>query len=143
MPNRDDIINEARSMIGVKWAHQGRSRRGIDCLGLCLVVGKQLGLIDPSRDKTNYPRRPDGNRLIEEIKTVLDIKDIKDMAPGDILVFREYAYACHMAFLSQKHGKRYIIHAEANRKKVLEEPLNQSGREDKIVACFCFGGLDG
>ena len=31
---REMVVAEARTWIGVKWRHQGRTREGVDCIGL-------------------------------------------------------------------------------------------------------------
>jgi cell wall-associated NlpC family hydrolase len=40
------IIAAARSWLGVPWRHQGRTRQGVDCAGLVVLVGRGLGLDD-------------------------------------------------------------------------------------------------
>jgi cell wall-associated NlpC family hydrolase len=40
------ILNEARSWLGVPFVHQGRTRHGVDCLGLLMQIAKELQLYD-------------------------------------------------------------------------------------------------
>ena len=39
-----DVIACARQLVGVRFAHQGRSVAGLDCLGLLLLTARTLGL---------------------------------------------------------------------------------------------------
>jgi cell wall-associated NlpC family hydrolase len=48
----------------VPFRHQGRSRAGLDCLGLWAVTLKDCGL--PVDDVTDYRREPDLRRLVRE-----------------------------------------------------------------------------
>lgn len=50
MATRAQIVEEARSYLGTKWLHQGRTRDGVDCAGLVACVGNALGLIAYDRN---------------------------------------------------------------------------------------------
>lgn len=52
------VIDAARTWVGVPFRHQGRARSGIDCLGLPIVVLQQLGVLPPRFEITNYGRLP-------------------------------------------------------------------------------------
>jgi cell wall-associated NlpC family hydrolase len=52
MTMREQIVEEARKYLGVRFRHQGRTVAGIDCAGLILNVGNDLGLIEYS--ETGY-----------------------------------------------------------------------------------------
>jgi cell wall-associated NlpC family hydrolase len=54
----DDLVAEARLWIGVPFRHQGRSRVGVDCVGLPIVVGQALGLLPATFEVANYGRLP-------------------------------------------------------------------------------------
>lgn len=115
----DDIIAEARSWIGVKWKHQGRTRSGLDCLGLVVVVAHKLGISDV--DEKTYSPRPDGVSLVKRFAEEMDEIALADMRAGDVVMFADSKYPCHVAIVSEKHGQLYIIHAHATRRQVLEE----------------------
>lgn len=119
MPNSENIIAAARRWCGVKWKHQGRSRAGIDCLGLIVLVAKEMGISDT--DEKTYSPRPDGKELLSRFREEMDEISLADIRPGDVIMFADSAYPCHVAFVSEKHGQLYIIHAHATRRKVLEE----------------------
>ena len=114
------IVTEARSWLNVRWRHQGRTRQGVDCAGLVVLVGRGLGLVD--YDSTAYDRRPEGQGFVEHLRAAMDGVPIVDAGPGDVLVFADAAYPCHCGFLTKKHEVPHLLHAHALRRKVIEEP---------------------
>ena len=119
-----DIITAARSFIGTPWKHQGRTRNGIDCVGLIICVARETGRVSDEKLASidyAYPRRPDGSLMIKLFanagcaEVAYGVKQ-----DGDILVFAEHAFPCHVGFLDNEH----IIHAYTKgARKVIKEPL--------------------
>lgn len=58
---REALVLAARAYIGVRWQHQGRTARGLDCAGLVMVALRSLGR--KPVDSIGYPRRPYRNML--------------------------------------------------------------------------------
>ena len=114
------IIAEARGWLGVPWRHQGRTRRGVDCVGLVVCVARGLDLSD--YDSTGYGRRAQGQGFVEHFRSNMDAVPIPDAGPGDVLVFADHAYPCHCGFLTERLGHPHLLHAHATRRKVIEEP---------------------
>lgn len=50
------LLDAARSYLGVKWRHRGRSRVGVDCGGLPWVMYAECGEVLP--DRRDYGRDP-------------------------------------------------------------------------------------
>ena len=54
-----DIVTEARQWIGTRYVHQGRTRYGVDCVGLVICV---RDAVEPAPELmaeiTNYARNP-------------------------------------------------------------------------------------
>lgn len=124
MVARADIVAAARTWIGVRWQHQGRTRHGIDCIGLPVVVALGLGLID-AMPAANYPRRPDGTFLARfRASGLIEILP-NQVQSGDVLVFTAGTMACHSAILAELYGQPSVIHAHAAGRKVREELLAQ------------------
>ena len=121
MIRREDIVAAARGWLGVPWRHQGRSRRGVDCVGLLVCVARELGV--PVRDFTAYARHADTFDFVEHFRRNLKPVRLPEKAPGDVLVFAESAYPCHCGILSERYGAPHLIHAHALRRRVVEEPL--------------------
>jgi cell wall-associated NlpC family hydrolase len=114
------IVAEARSWLGVPWRHQGRTRSGIDCVGLVVCVAHALDL--SNYDSTGYSRRAQGQRFVEHFRSNMDGVAIPDAGPGDVLVFADQAYPCHCGFLTERLGHPHLLHAHATRRQVIEEP---------------------
>jgi cell wall-associated NlpC family hydrolase len=113
------IVAQARIWLGVPWRHQGRSRAGIDCVGLVIQVAHALGISD--YDHTTYGRRAQGQSFVEHFRSHMDGVTIPDARPGDVLVFAEQAYPCHCGFLTEHLRHPHLVHAHALRRKVIEE----------------------
>lgn len=140
MVTRADIVARAREYLDVKWVHQGRTMHGIDCAGLVIKVGHDLGLIH--YDRTDYQRMPKASEFTGYFTEGGGIKKpVASARPGDILVMRESLYPCHATIVSEKHGVLHIVHAYALRKKVVEEPLDDKWLK-KRVACFAYPGVE-
>ncbi|MGS4947765.1 hypothetical protein ACVDG3_20000 [Meridianimarinicoccus sp. RP-17] len=125
MPSETDLrtaaVAEARSWIGVPFRHQGRSRRGVDCVGLLVQIGRALDV--PHDDVTGYTRRAQGMGFLEHFRAHLTEIALTDAGPGDVAVFIEHLYPCHTGLLSDLHGVPHLIHAHAGRGQVMEEPF--------------------
>jgi cell wall-associated NlpC family hydrolase len=116
----DAIVAAARTWLGVPWRHQGRTRQGVDCAGLVVLVGRGLGLAD--YDTSAYSRRPAGQGFVEHFRAAMAGLRLLEAATGDVLVFADAAYPCHCGFLTLKHDAPHLLHAHALRRKVIEEP---------------------
>lgn len=114
------IIAEARTWRGTPWRHQGRSRAGIDCVGLVVCVARALRLSD--YDSTGYGRRAQGQGFVAHFRDNMAGVALPDARPGDVLVFAEQAYPCHCGFLSRRLDQPHLLHAHATRRQVIEEP---------------------
>lgn len=148
--SRDDVITLARSYCessgrpAVKWRHQGRNREGgVDCLGLPACVAKELGISD--YDLTNYGRTPEATRFLAHFHAAGCTRvNPVEAADGDLVIFRQDRYPCHVGILSSKAGVRHIIHASLSHKKVVEEPLpdDRGSPGAPIVAVFRMPGVE-
>lgn len=78
-------VAEARSYIGCKWRHRGRSRLGIDCIGL-IVKAVAAGGIE-MRDRLDYGREPWKDGLRAEMVDHFGLP-VDDMQPGDVVLMR-------------------------------------------------------
>jgi len=132
MVTRPEIVAAARGWIGVPWRHQGRSRAGVDCVGLIVVVCQGLGLSD--YDSTVYGRDPDPTRFLGHFAAggAMRINPL-DAQDGDLLVFRQSAFPCHAGIRSTQYGVPYAIHAHLAHRQVVEERLTDQA---PIVAAY-------
>ncbi len=81
----EQAVAEARSYKGVPWRHRGRSRRGIDCIGLVVLALAAGGFM--MRDRTNYGREPWRDGLQREMREHFG-EPVSDWQPGDVALMR-------------------------------------------------------
>ena len=136
---RAQVVAAARSWDGVPFRHLGRNRHGIDCLGLAVLVCKDLGL--SSYDLRAYPRRPDHAAFLRHIREAGGIQiPVLAVRPADLLAMKSDRFPCHITIVTEKNGILYIIHAYEPRGKVLEEPLTAEWQKQRVAA-FAIPGV--
>lgn len=142
------VVAAADAWVGVPWRHQGRSREGIDCLGLLIVVARDLGL-DQGVDVTapefrNYRRLPPAG-LATELAKHLDRAG--EIAPGRIGLFALPGSApAHVAIFGdwgddRAGGACDIIHAYMPHQAVVRHKLDPSWRT-ALRAIFEYRGTN-
>jgi len=130
---RADIVNAARAYLGVRWHHQGRSRAGIDCIGLAVAVARDVGFT--VQDVTDYGRIPDGQRLRQGLLDHMQSVD-RAWAPGDVLLMRFERYPVHVGIASDVG----LIHAYAQMRRVVEHRMDDTWR-GRVLQAFRFPGV--
>lgn len=135
---RDEIVAEARTWMDVPWRHQGRSRDGIDCVGLLSAVGKAFGV--PHSDISAYPRQAVSPKLRNLLRSYLNPMPFTANKVGMVGVFRDSIFPCHVGILSWKHNRLHVIHARADAGKVIEEAF--SDERFNLVEVLAFPGLE-
>jgi NlpC/P60 family putative phage cell wall peptidase len=138
MPKADpqDVMATARSWLGTPWIHQGRLKGvGVDCGGLIIGVGKELGLLD--FDTSAYGRIPDGQRLRALCDEHLTAKPVADIVPGDVLLMRFTRHPQHLAIAGDRGDPFSLIHAYADAGRCVEHGADQKWRR-RIVAAYSF-----
>lgn len=79
----DAAIAEARTFIGCKWRHRGRSQYGIDCIGLLVMSMAAGGML--MRDRLDYSRTPHMDGLEREMLEHFG-EPVNDPLPGDVVL---------------------------------------------------------
>jgi cell wall-associated NlpC family hydrolase len=132
------VAAAARQWLGVRFAHQGRSDMGLDCAGLVIVVGRELGLLPAELDVLAYARRPDGRSLVEHCAAHLDRIPLGDLSVGDVAVFRIERDPQHLAIVGDYHAGGFsMIHAYAPSRKVVENRLDTVWAQ-RLIGAFRF-----
>lgn len=121
MITAQDVYEEARTWVGTRWHHQGRTHAGIDCVGLLVVVARSLGI--PLTDYLGYRTQPDSKVLMSHLQSNFVAASNGDRKPGRIAVLRDSRFPLHVGILSWHRGAVHLIHARAERRSVIEEPL--------------------
>ena len=108
------VILAARQMLGAKWRHEGRTRFGVDCIGLVLLSLVLAGWRprDPrSSYRTVYPRVADADDLQTILATEGERVELAAALPGDVVVFHYPSdrFAQHCGILTSKKGSRLLF----------------------------------
>jgi NlpC/P60 family putative phage cell wall peptidase len=135
---RELIIAEARTWDKTPFHHQARVKgAGVDCVGLCIMVGKTLGLVPNNFEYTGYRKTPHGGTLVQVMRDSGFVYEVYEPREADILVFRIDQDPQHVAFLTDDNT---IIHAYAQVRKVCEARYDEFWR-DRYVTAFSFKGI--
>lgn len=141
-----DPVAIARQYLGTPFHHAGRLKGiGIDCAGLIICVGKEIGAIEPGWDYTRYGRRPDGSMqtlcdtLLDRLDSTDDQTDLapegSDLTPGTVILFRIRHEPQHLAIATD----RGMIHSYIGA-GVVENAIDDLWRS-RIVATYRYRTL--
>jgi hypothetical protein len=118
MTTAGDIIACARQFIGVRFAHQGRTLEGLDCLGLLLISAQTVGLtVDGEEvnafDIPHYGTRPDAQLLRKKLDSHLLPIERSIIREGDVALLKIDGLPQHLALITNypMHGELGMIHA--------------------------------
>lgn len=138
MKMRDQIIETARTYLHTPFHWKARLKGiGIDCAGLPICVGRELGLFAPDFDLTEYGNYP--QNMLETLREHCEERPNGDRQPGDILCFRLRNEPQHAGIMTDLDGAG-IIHCSM-RWAVIEHVLDDEWG-DRIVGVFKFPGVD-
>lgn len=121
--NNEEFAQLALTWVDVPYHHQGRSRLGVDCVGLPLAVLAEAGALpDDVKPKLNYGRRP-----MKDLVAELDKHCIKlDKPTTGCLVsihWPQHELPGHIAVLTQSPVQgvqgHYMVHAHMRARKVV------------------------
>jgi cell wall-associated NlpC family hydrolase len=146
-PLREKFITEARGFLGCAWRHQGRTKQGIDCVGLIVVPLLALGLFKPEDDVVNYTREPEGRRLTEILhQYARRLSGLDKAQPGDLIAMRFTSEPQHLAIITRinQHGP-HILHAAGQGRAVVEHHLDKAwlgSHRAKIHAAYAIKAFD-
>lgn len=130
-----DVVRAARSFIGCRYRHQGRSREGVDCIGLPVLVRAELGL--PALDVEGYARRTTDSEMLNFCRSHMREVMRDQLQPGDLLVCM-HGVTRHMAIVGDYPVRGLsIIHAHLPNKKVVECRLDDAFMAN-VRGCFRF-----
>lgn len=126
----EDVVREARALLGVPWVHQGLDPAfGIDCRGLLLCVGRALGY-EPKTYPATYRRRSPAEELRAALNEEMDEIAFEDLREADVVLIRlpRDTDARHVGIIAHGLYERTIIHAFEPKRgggRVLEEPFRR------------------
>ena len=148
MRTRQDIVDAARTMLGTRFHHQGRTPGvGLDCIGLGFCAGRMAGFDLPTIP-ADYPLIAVDDRLVRELDKYLDrvqVSGIGSTKPGMILVFEFVVKVEHGVKISLPQHIRIrtdlgFIHAWTGCGKVAEHGIDKRWA-DRFVCAYDYRGI--
>lgn len=139
--DKKEFIKKLQSKIGTPFRHRGRTKSGVDCIGLLAVTLAEMGEI--IIDKKVYGREPRNDKLKESVdanlgKPIYDritLKSKKDLEMADIVLMRFNQEPHHIAVVNKVGEKYTLIHAYGAAEKVVEHGLDADWY-DKITHVY-------
>lgn len=120
MATNQDIINEAKTWVGVRFKKGGRDRMGVDCVGLLVNVGRSCGI--QIEDTVEYSFDPDPAKFQQMVYGQSDPITFEGLVPGSIVLMRQSVFPMHTGILSRDHyGRLSIINANLHKRQVVEQ----------------------
>lgn len=143
MTQQQEIVAAARSMLGMRWAHQARGDGGkTDCAGVVLCAAKSQGFIDWDIPST-YEREAPPEAMLNVCRKHLVEITRAELRPGDMVVLR-YPTTNHIGVIGDYPiaGHVSIIHAQAKSPRcVVENRLDDDWLKmvgAVLIGCFRF-----
>ena len=111
----EQIIETARSWVDVPFQHQGRSRYGVDCIGLVICVFEEFGGFSRV-PRPAYPRQVQDAELLRELESRCTRTDREE--PGGLVLIRwpMMEHPTHVAICTGPN----IVHAYKRVRRVCE-----------------------
>ncbi|HWT00192.1 MAG TPA: NlpC/P60 family protein [Pyrinomonadaceae bacterium] len=99
-----DVVRQARAYMNVPFRHQGETRTGLDCSGLCMRVAKDLAQMPADFRRPAYSVIRPNPRLFNLIGQFVDQVERAEASPGDLFTMYHSGdrkkRVAHMGFLS-------------------------------------------
>jgi cell wall-associated NlpC family hydrolase len=114
------FLTAARGFLGVPWVHQGRTDKGMDCVGLIVLSMRAAGIDVPLT--ADYGRMQDYRQARRYLEDFCDRVGSPEI--GDIVLFKT-TQTLHMAIVSEVDGLRpaRVIQALGPKSKVVDTGL--------------------
>lgn len=131
---RQHVLECARSYMGVRFKHLGRTREeGLDCFGLIIRVAWDLGLSEFTL--SGYNRIPHPATVQRHCSEQMIEKMVMQMQPGDVVLMAHKRWVCHLAFIGDKGNPFSILQADSDKPGVSEVTLTLD-IASRIRACY-------
>jgi cell wall-associated NlpC family hydrolase len=121
-PQRTALVAAARSLVGTPFRHQGRTRRGCDCIGLLVLSFALIGL--RGNDRVDYGKLPAHRKLAASLEDNFGLPFSGELQPGDVVAMSWGAEEAHVALVCDHPDLGLgLIHSYANAGRVIEHGL--------------------
>lgn len=123
-----DIVGNVQKYLGIPYLHAGRTRNGLDCLGLAALIYHDFDIPFPDDDGRPYSPEwvyEDPERYLRGILRYGKIAPLNQLEPLDFLYFRIGKYISHSGVAVDP---THFIHVMQNR-PVHISPLDEKWRQ--------------
>lgn len=97
----------ARAYIGTPWQHHGRSRHGLDCVGLLFLASRDIG--KPFEDFLGYGPMPSPQELVHHGLRQVRRLSRRDLRPGCIVTLGR-GHMTHVGIVGDAIAPFSLIH---------------------------------
>ncbi|MFC0677532.1 NlpC/P60 family protein [Lysobacter korlensis] len=112
--------------MGVPFVHQGRTRRGLDCIGLLELALHDAGMghyaAHPA-NRTDYGRDPHRGLLEQRLREIFG-EPVADMRPGDVVALRYAGPIRHVGLIGDHQHGLSLIHTDSHLGRVTEHRID-------------------
>lgn len=116
----EQVLEQARTLIGRPWAHQGRGQT-VDCAGVVVLTAQSMGL--SGHDVRGYSRRPDGHSLRQALVDAGCTPGA--MSVGAVALMRWAGEPTHLGFFGRHpSGGWSLLHGYSVAGKVVEHIID-------------------
>lgn len=123
IPSRRELVEEARTWLGVKFKKGGRNRTGVDCIGLLIGVGRRFGF--DIEDTIEYSFSPEPSKFQDMVYGQTIQRDEFDVLEGSIVILRQSIFPMHTGLIAKDaYGRWSIINANLKERKVVEQSID-------------------
>ncbi|PWJ93517.1 NlpC/P60 family protein [Mesorhizobium loti] len=114
------FVAAARGFLGVPWVHQGRTDKGMDCVGLIVLSMRAIGIDAPLA--ADYGRMQDYRQARRYLEVFCDRVGAPEI--GDVVLFKT-TQTLHMAIVSEVDGlaPKRVIQALGPKSNVVDTGL--------------------
>lgn len=117
MIERAQLVSEARGWVGVPYVHQGRTRYGVDCIGLVLCVRAALApWAALALEVRNYERHPKDGLLLARVQANCVQLDAPEDGAMILVRWPKTLHPSHAAIYAGGN----LIHAYQRARRVVE-----------------------
>jgi cell wall-associated NlpC family hydrolase len=136
---RQQIVAVTKSFLGTPWVHQGRTRAGVDCVGLVVAVARELGVYPPGLIIPPYRTQPDAS-LLSYFDDHMVALEPRDMQAGSVAVYAYGGSPYHAGIIIDVNLSS-LIHAYASKRKVVYDHIDSKTKGRTLFGVYDFPGV--
>lgn len=136
---REQVRRAALACVGIPWRHQGRTRRGVDCVGLIYLMADEMGVMPEGVTVPAYRRDPNGEvrGYFDKYLTPLSLTQVN---VGSILLHSFRGTPFHASVMLDP-ATGTIVHGYARHRRVVVDTFKGTKDGMRLHAVYDFPGI--